>query len=79
MSESSKGLLSMLLVIGAQTPQRALRAKDLAQKLNGDLGLVEAELRKLIQSGYVATTGAPGDEGFYLTGTGVITASSTYS
>jgi predicted transcriptional regulator len=79
MSESSKRLLSILMVIGAQNPDRALLAKELAQKLGADVGSVESELGGLIRSGHVATTGEPGEVKFFLTGIGVITASSTYS
>jgi predicted transcriptional regulator len=79
MSESSKKLLSMLLVMGAQVPERALSASELAQKLGTDQTSVESDLRKLLETSFVATSVVSGGRGFYLTGIGVIAASSTYS
>jgi predicted transcriptional regulator len=76
MSESAKRLLSMLMVMGAQTPERALSAPELALKLGEDLAKVDSDLRQLMSSGFVAT---PEGRVFYLTGIGVIAASSTYS
>jgi len=79
MSEGPKKLLSLLLVIGAQSPDKAINLGELALKLGTDKKSAEAEVRQLAQSGYVAKAGALGNEAFYLTGTGVIAASSTYS
>jgi DNA-binding GntR family transcriptional regulator len=79
MSESSKKILSMLMVTGAQAPEKALGAEELAHKLGVDPWTVRSELRRLVETGYVAASGKAGAETFYLTGIGVITASSAYS
>lgn len=79
MSESSKRLLSLLMVLGAQSPEKALTKEELAAKLGVGVSEVEAELQRLVEGGYAETTGQPGSPKIYLTGTGVITASSTYS
>jgi biotin operon repressor len=79
MSESSKRLLSLLMVLGAQSPEKALSGEELAAKLGLGVPAVEAELKRLIEGGYAETTLQSGSPKVYLTGTGVITASSTYS
>jgi DNA-binding IscR family transcriptional regulator len=79
MSEPSKGILSALMVMGAQSPERAMSSEDLAIKLGMSIGVVESELKALINAGYARTAAGPGRLRVYLTGTGVITASSTYS
>jgi len=79
MSENTKRLLSTLLVLGAQSPERALSSKDLADKLGIDVLSVEAELKRLVEAGYAQAVAHEGVTKIYLTGTGVITASSTYS
>jgi len=79
MSESSKRLLSLLMVLGAQSPEKALTKEELAAKLGVGVSEVEAELQRLVEGGYAETTGQAGSPKIYLTGTGVITASSTYS
>jgi DNA-binding IscR family transcriptional regulator len=79
MSDSSKQLLSALMVLGAQSPERALAVEDLAVKLGLELSQVEAELAHLLDAGYADTTVKSGARMVYLTGTGIITASSTYS
>jgi predicted transcriptional regulator len=79
MSESSKKLLSMLLVLGAQVPGRALSSAELAQKLGAEQALVESDLKQLVETSFVATSALSGGRGYYLTGIGVIAASSTYS
>jgi len=76
MSESAKRLLSMLMVMGAQAPEKALSAAELALKLGAGRPSVDSDLRQLMGSGFVATSEG---RGFYLTATGVIAASSTYS
>jgi len=79
MSERSKKLLSTLLVLGAQSPERALTIEELATKLGVEASGMEAELRRLLDAGYANVTSASGTPKVYLTGTGIITASSTYS
>jgi DNA-binding IclR family transcriptional regulator len=79
MSESSKRLLSLLMVLGAQSPEKALSSDELAAKLGVGVSEVDAELKRLVEGGYAKTTLQSGSPKVYLTGTGVITASSTYS
>ena len=79
MSESPKVLLSALLVLGAQSPEKALSVEELATKLGKGVNELQAELGKLTRAGYAATTRQDGKVKVYLTGTGVITASSAYS
>jgi len=79
MSESTKQLLSTLMVLGAQSPERGLTIPDLAAKLRVGVREVEAELRHLLDAGYAEDVILSGTRRVYLTGTGIITASSTYS
>jgi predicted ArsR family transcriptional regulator len=79
MSESSKRLLSALMVLGAQSPDRALTIDELAGRLGIGVQEVEAELKRLTEAGYARTDRLAGTMKVYLTGTGIITASSTYS
>jgi DNA-binding MarR family transcriptional regulator len=79
MSEGSKRILSALMVMGAQSIEKALSAEDLAGRLGMEAGAVEAELRLLVDSGYAEAVEESGVEKVFLTGTGVITASSAYS
>jgi DNA-binding transcriptional ArsR family regulator len=79
MSEASKRILSALMVMGAQSPDRALGRDDLASNLGMDEGVVESELKRLIDAGYAKAIERGGIRRVYLTGTGVITASSAYS
>jgi Fic family protein len=79
MSESSKRLLSLLMVLGAQSPEKALGSEELAGKLGVGASDVEDELKRLVDGGYAVSIGKSGASKVYLTGTGVITASSTYS
>jgi hypothetical protein len=79
MSESSKRLLSALMVLGAQSPERALSIDELAARLAMGARDVESELEKLAEAGYAGAVQQAGTLKFYLTGTGIITASSTYS
>jgi DNA-binding IclR family transcriptional regulator len=67
------------MVLGAQSPQRALTSEDLAAKLGADVSHVEAEMKLLVEAGYAETVFQSGAWRIYLTGTGIITASSTYS
>jgi DNA-binding IscR family transcriptional regulator len=79
MSESSKRLLSALMVLGAQSPERALSVDELATKLGIGAREVEMELKQLAEAGYARIERQTGTSKVYLTGTGIITASSTYS
>jgi hypothetical protein len=79
MSENSKRLLSTLMVLGAQSPERALSSEELAVKLGAELSAVEAEMKLLIEGGYAKVASKSGVKRIYLTGMGIITASSTYS
>jgi DNA-binding transcriptional ArsR family regulator len=79
MSEDPKVLLSTLMVLGAQSPERALPIDELVAKLGMGAPELQAELDRLTKAGYVVTTRREGRIRVYLTGTGVITASSAYS
>jgi len=79
MSESSKRLLSSLMVLGAQSPERALSFDELAGKLGVRAQEVELEVKQLAGAGYARIVRQAGTSKVYLTGTGIITASSTYS
>ena len=78
MSELSKRILSALMVLGAQSPEKALSAADLAAKLGVEQADAQKEVDGLVKGGYAKV--ASQEEGkVFLTGTGIITASSTYS
>jgi DNA-binding IclR family transcriptional regulator len=79
MSEFPMRVLSALLVLGANTPEKALSVEELAAKLGAEKSTVEAELRTLVDAGYARYDQAAGIRRVCLTGTGIITASSTYS
>jgi len=79
MSESSKRLLSALMVLGAQSPERAIAIDELAARLGLGAREIEIELKRLVEAGYARMVQQPGNSRVYLTGTGIITASSTYS
>jgi DNA-binding IclR family transcriptional regulator len=79
MSEFPKRLLSSLMVMGAQSPDRALSIDELAGRLGMGRSAVESELKSLVDAGYARFTDESGTEAVYLTATGIITASSTYS
>jgi DNA-binding IclR family transcriptional regulator len=79
MSESSKRVLSTLMVLGAISPERGMSADDLAAKMGMAAPSVERELDALVASGYAQQSSDGGRRRVYLTGVGVITASSTYS
>jgi DNA-binding IclR family transcriptional regulator len=79
MSELDKKIISTLMVMGAQSEDKALTAEDLASKLGEPRSEVEFELKSLTEAGYVQTSDGDGPSRVYLTGTGIITASSTYS
>lgn len=79
MSELSKRVLSLLMVAGAQSAERAMPIEDLATKLNVPLAEIAIEVDGLVGGNYARVVGGGGIPAVYLTGTGVITASSTYS
>jgi len=79
MSESPKVLLSTLMVLGAQSLEKAIPIDELALKLGIGVSELQVELDKLTGAGYAVTTRQAGRARVYLTGTGVITASSAYS
>lgn len=79
MTETSKQILSALLVFGAQSPSRAVGISELALRFGMEAGAVKAELRVLAKAGYVGLIPEEDTDLVYLTGTGIITASSTYS
>ena len=79
MSEFRKSLLSALMVRGAQSEASAVDSKDLASELGLAPGTIEAELKDLIKAGYAQRVQGDQELKVFLTGTGVITASSTYS
>ena len=79
MSDSSKRLLSALMVLGAQSPERALSMDELAGRLGVGAKEIESELNQLVGAGYARIVRQAGASKVYLTGTGIITASSTYS
>jgi len=79
MSESPKRLLSTLMVLGAQSPGNAITVDELATKLGMEVHELHGELDRLIKAGYAVATRQEGRLKVYLTGTGVITASSAYS
>ncbi len=79
MSELPKRVLSTLLITGAQSPDKALSSLDLANKLGVGEALSWAALEELGRGGYVNSTPRDGVQRFYLSATGIIAASSTYS
>jgi DNA-binding transcriptional regulator GbsR (MarR family) len=79
MSEFPKRILSLLMVMGAQSSDRAMSIDELATKLGMGRSAVESELKSLIDAGYAKLMDESGTRAVYLTATGIITASSTYS
>lgn len=79
MSEEPKKLLSAMLVLGAQSPEKAMSIEELASKLAEEEEMVEAEVGALVRAGYAKMAEGSAGRRFYLSGTGIITASSTYS
>jgi len=79
MSEGPKVLLSTLMVLGAQSPEKAIPIDEFAMKLGVGVPELQVELDRLMEAGYAVTTRQGGRVKVYLTGTGVITASSAYS
>jgi DNA-binding MarR family transcriptional regulator len=79
MSEYPKRILSALMVMGGQSPDRAMSSEELAERLGIGKGVVETELKSLIEAGYARAVEESGTSRVYLTGIGIITASSMYS
>jgi DNA-binding IscR family transcriptional regulator len=79
MNELSKRALSTLMVAGAQSVEKAMSVEELAAKLNVPRADVAVEVDGLVGANYARAVGGGGNPSVYLTGTGVITASSTYS
>lgn len=79
MSELPKRILSALMVMGAQTPDKAMNAEEVAAKLGIESRDAVQELKALVERGYASVVEGKGTMRVYLTGTGIITASSTYS
>jgi hypothetical protein len=67
------------MVMGAQSPEKAMTADELALKLSLQAEAVGAELNGLVKTGYARMVEGVVPVRVYLTGTGIITASSTYS
>jgi hypothetical protein len=79
LSELSKKILSTLMVSGAQSPEKAMPLAELASKLQVPADTIAVEVDDLAGGSYAVVTDVDGVACVYLTGTGVITASSTYS
>jgi hypothetical protein len=79
MGEMSKRVLSTLLISGAQLPEKAIGSADLATMLGIEESSLEAEIEELVRGGYVVSSQRNGVPNVYLTTTGIIAASSTYS
>ena len=79
MSEIGKKILSLLMVSGAQVPTKGLTMEEVSAKINVPPALVAVEVNEMVVDGYVQLAMDGGQARVYLTGTGVITASSTYS
>ena len=72
-------LLSTLMVLGAQSPEKALAVDELASKLGMETPDLQAELDRVTKGGYAVMVRQEGKVKVYLTATGIITASSAYS
>ncbi len=79
MSETPKRLLSALMVMGAQSPERAMSVDELSSRLGVPAEAVELEVQSLLDAGYAQIVEDQGGRRVYLSGTGIITASSAYS
>jgi hypothetical protein len=79
MSEGSKRVMSTLLVLGAMSPERGLEISELAAKVGADEREIRPEVEMLVRAGYAELFQGAGGPRVFLTGTGIITASSTYS
>jgi predicted transcriptional regulator len=79
MSEYPMKILSALLVLGANNSEKAMSTEEVAEKLGIERSIVEAELKTLVDAGYARVEKRGNGLRVCLTGTGIITASSTYS
>ena len=79
MDENPRRILTALMVLGVQSPEKALSAGELATKLGLQLSEAAAGVEQLLRSGYAQPVALPGPPRVYLTGAGIISASSTYS
>jgi DNA-binding IscR family transcriptional regulator len=79
MDETPKRVLSTLMIMGAQSPERAISSIDLAGRLGIEKSSLEAEMEELRRGGYLKSFLREGASHVYLSGDGIIVASSTYS
>lgn len=79
MNELAKRVLSTLMVSGAQSRERALAIEEIAAKVQVPPETVVTEVNELVVDSYAEVVVVDGVPRVHLTGTGVITASSTYS
>jgi predicted transcriptional regulator len=74
-----KMVLSALLIVGAQSQEQAESVARLAVRLGVAMDSLKRDLANLEGKGYVVLFEKDGDVRVYLTSTGIVTASSTYS
>lgn len=79
MAEVPRRLLSTLLVIGAQSREKAVSSEALTKQFGMEVGSIEKEIRELTEQGYLEAFVRDGITCVYLSLTGIITASSVYS
>ncbi len=79
MSETGKKVLSALLIVGAQSRDQAEPIARLAARLEVGAKSLEGDLLDLQGKGYVVLFEKGGTPMVYLSSTGIVTASSTYS
>ena len=79
MDETPKRVLSTLMIMGSQSPEKAISSADLAEKLGIEKPALEADIEELGRVGYVKSFLRDGVSHVYLSMTGIIVASSTYS
>ncbi len=79
MSETGKKVLSALLIVGAQSRDQAEPTARLAARLEVGVEHLEEDLLDLQGKGYVVLFEKSGTPMVYLSSTGIVTASSTYS
>ncbi len=79
MDETPKRVLSTLMIVGAQSPERAISSSELACKLGIKKPSLEVEIEALGRGGYLKSFLRDGASHVYLSVAGIIVASSTYS
>ncbi|HVP24291.1 MAG TPA: hypothetical protein VMS77_10320 [Conexivisphaerales archaeon] len=79
MSKDGKLILSALLIVGAQSRDQAEPLDRLAVRIGIGSDSLARDLVDLQEKGYVVLYEKEGMMGAYLTSTGIVTASSTYS